>query len=525
MSTRIGAPREEVAAAVGTGPPDIGCLAWADDYTHMQLDKKVSTLCAHVKEATGVLLTHATSNGMELTFADDKTSVLLSADCPRHVDASIGLRHDHQGAPVIDVTDAITGQIHAMPVVSKYKHLGSIAVANATPAVEIQYRFAQAQATLRNLHRKLFAAPAVPLAIRKTLLRSLVVSKFVFSSACLILHAKQHRRRWGQCYLRLWRALLLPVAPEHQKHSYDVLVLAGAPSPLLAMAQSRAMLLRRVLSSGPDPLWYLLRLHWAEAPVQSWLGQFIWDLRAVAPYSVLVAQMLQSKDPVQELLSAVEEDPNWWGRAIKKAIGAFHADLLAWQAAGRPSEAVEQSAPLAEGYACPHCDSVFRLRKHLGVHMARAHHKFSVARHFVPLPYCMSCHKYFHTVTRTQHHVKRTPRCLFRLAQVLRPLELPEILEAEAHDRRQKQALRKGAWHAYEPAEPACVAYGPRLPTYTEALGDALDEDISLSRLQRQYRPSASTVQWVQNYIDGASHEGHRDDATDFWLRRPATTC
>ena len=522
LSTQLEAPRHEAAAGLEDPPPELGCLAWADDYTHMQAVKEAAVLCGQVRAATGVLLTHATANGMVLTFADDKTSVLLSAECPRRSEAQVGIRPDDQGRPVLDVKDDITGQVHAMPVVSKYKHLGSITVANATPEVEVQYRYAQALSTLRPLHRKLFASTAIPLQLRKTLLRSLVVSKFVFSSASLILWAAQHRRRWGQCYLKLWRALLPAVSPEHQKHSYDVLALARAPSPLLAMAQARASLLQRILSSGPASLAYLLRLHWAEAPLRSWLGQFIWDIRAVSPYSYLAKNMLQAKEPVKELLAAFEEDSHWWGRTVKKACEAFHKDLLAWQEAGRPM--TEPAAPTqAEGgFSCPLCNAAFRLRKHLGVHMAKVHQRFSVARHFVPVPYCLSCHRFYHTVARTQYHVRTTPKCLSRLAHVLRPMDMAEVLEVESQDRKIKQALKKGTWQAYEPAEPACVALGPCLPLYAEALGDTSDEDIALSRLQRQYRPPAAIVQWVRSFIDGASIEGPREDATDFWLRRPA---
>ena len=47
----------------------------------------------------------------------------------------------------------------------------------------------------------------MPLQLRRTLLRSLILSRFVFSSAALFLHVRQYRRRWSQLYLQLWRGL------------------------------------------------------------------------------------------------------------------------------------------------------------------------------------------------------------------------------------------------------------------------------------------------------------------------------
>ncbi|CAE7354823.1 HERC4 [Symbiodinium microadriaticum] len=512
---------ELLPCSVQQGTPTVGCIAWADDYTHLQMNKCPIALCTRVSAATSVLLTHATANGMELTLEKDKTAVLLSSDCPRATGTQAGIRQTAEDALALEVTDEIKQEVRLLPVVASYKHLGSITVANATPAAEIQFRFVQAISVLRHLQKKLFASKDIPLSTRRTLLRSLVVSRFVFSSASIVLQAHTHRRRWSQCFLKLWRGLLPPIQPERQPHSFTVLTVAEAPSPLLAMAQARAVFYRRITREGPDTLCHFLHAHWGEARNASWIGQFLWDIKAVAPFSDATRAFLATSDPVKDLLQVCAEDPQWWPKQVQKAIRAYQADLQVWHS--RQQKADHPPAPPAIGeYRCPHCGSTFRLRKHLCTHLARAHQQYSIARHFVPAPYCMACHRYFHTVTRTQHHVKRTPKCLRRLVHVLQPLTLPDILEAEDTDRRRARDLRKGRWGAYEPAQPVAIAYGPRAPTYTEALGDATDETITLDRLQRQYRPSAAVLEWVNAYISGASVEGPRQEATDFWLKRPS---
>ena len=91
--------------------PCVGCVAWADDYVHLQVHQVPSQLLSAVQRATGILVTQATSLGMELTFARDKTALLVTSDCPRCPGDILCL--DKEGLRVVD----------------SYKHLGSITVA------------------------------------------------------------------------------------------------------------------------------------------------------------------------------------------------------------------------------------------------------------------------------------------------------------------------------------------------------------------------------------------------------------
>ena len=245
----------------GDSPDSVGCVAWADDYAHLQMHRAPGRLLDMATTAASILVTHATSVGMALTFAPDKTAILLSAKCPRTLSSQI--HHDEAGHPGLWIRDEIADSQHFLRIVDSYKHLGSITVANATAGPEIQYRFAQAQTMLRPLRSKLFSAEAIPLPLRRTLLRSLVISRFVFSSATLVLHAGQHRRRWSQLYVQLWRSLSRRPRKDKQPHSYDVLRRAAAPSPLLALAHARAVMLKRILFHGPETLRTLLLAHCA----------------------------------------------------------------------------------------------------------------------------------------------------------------------------------------------------------------------------------------------------------------------
>ena len=394
----------------------IGCLAWADDYAHLQTAESQMDLHNRVVGATSILVTQASANGMQLSFAADKTAVLLCTACSREHRA--GVLHDAQGRPVLVVRDAITQTDHYLQIVDSYRHLGTIAVANATPGPEIAFRAAQAKATLKPLRRRLFSAPDVPLSTRRTLLRALVLSKFVYSSCSIVLQAGVHRRAWCRHYVALWRGLCRWNGVEQQPHAYTVLLRAAATSPLLAVAQARASYLRRLLTHGPAELLHLLQVHWQLAPVRSWLGQFDLDVRVVEACVPEVRNLLGTTAPVVRLLQVMQEEPNWWLGCIRQAIKTYAADLKTWEAQHIPGSSRRcrtPAEPKDSAFVCPQCQMAFPLRKHLAVHQARAHGRLSPSRHFVFQPFCFACHKWYHDLHRVQYHLKGNTQCMTRL--------------------------------------------------------------------------------------------------------------
>ena len=66
-----------------TLPASVGCGSWADDFVHLHAQAAAAGLGCAVQSITAVYVAHADSIGMELTFARDKTAVLLAS---RHRD-------------------------------------------------------------------------------------------------------------------------------------------------------------------------------------------------------------------------------------------------------------------------------------------------------------------------------------------------------------------------------------------------------------------------------------------------------
>eukprot|EP00439_Symbiodinium_sp_Y106_P030523 s7223_g3.t1 len=493
-------------------------VSWADDYAHLQQASSEPLLRQMVRAAATLHLEMATAIGAELTFAVDKSAVLLPSQCVRwQVPVS---SVNPKGLTGYHLHDAVSGREHFLPVVDVYRHLGGIVTANCASTTEVAFRYAQAQSVLRPLRRQLFASADVPLTIRIHLLRSLVLSRFVFASAVTDLTCAVHRRNWCKHYVSLWRALYHRRSKDEHVHSYSVLLRAGATSPLLALAVARAVFLRRLFATGPAQLLHMLHAHWCRKPANAWLAMLELDIKAVAVYSEAARLLLQMPCPVTCLLEQARADAAWWPAQARLAAKGFLRDLQAWSSA--PAEQVPKPASTSvceeRPFTCRWCQASFRLHKHVAVHEARAHGSLSPSRHFAPMPYCLACHKWLHSVVRVQYHLRQHPTCLLRRALVFPPLDFIGVRDAEAGDRDMEKARRRGTWQQHVAAQPPLVFQGPRLPSADEALEGLTESEITLRRIQTLYRPSKEVQEWVHGTVSRRSVEGPRLGTVEFWL-------
>ena len=327
LDTRGLAP---IMPSVATEPPwlhwgpchQLGTAAWADDYVLLQIRRDRAGFCRQIIAATQVMVEHATAMGMVLTFAKEKTAVLLDAACLPE-----GIVQDAQLGPGLQVPNTLLRTTEHLPIVDSYRHLGGIITANHAPLTDIAFRKSQADAMLKPLKGRLFSSQHIPVDLRRTLLRSLVISRFVFAGASLFLYAHQHRRQWCRHYVSLWGGLVRRTAADKSPHSFDVLHQAKAPSPLLALAMMRAVQLRRMLQHGPAQLLHILHAHWRLCAAKSLLGMFLLDIQAVAVYCDAARALQAQLCPVTALIEAAQDHPNWWILQVRKAVKGYLVDL------------------------------------------------------------------------------------------------------------------------------------------------------------------------------------------------------
>ena len=463
---------------------------------------------------------------MSVTFGVDKTAALLPAELlARH---SALLDKGSEGEAGLLFEDPVRAVACFLPAIHTYRHLGGILTSDSNPSPDLHFRFSQCMGVVRPLRRKLFGALKFDLPVRRTLLRSLAVSKYVHTAAALSLHATLHRRHWERQYLSIWRVLVARHAVDTQVHSYEVLRCAQAPHPALALATARASCLRKLFDVGPYPLVALLWDHWRVRSQGAWLSQLEEDVRHVAVYCPNVLNCLGSPPYTPALLEAFSSEPSWWPSQVKSAIVHFLKDLDKWKesrhtAPTRPLREVDHTA-----FACYLCSRAFPLRKHLHAHLARTHHVYSPARHFAISEVCQGCLRQYSDVVQAQQHLKRSPGCLLHCLRSFRPLTIEEIRVLEAPVRASAQAIRKGKWQVYQakgPPRRVPVVYGPRIPTGQDRLdgrtpGDD-DAQVFLAQLGRPFQPLAAHTVWVQDFVNGSSKEGARATCRPFWLARP----
>ena len=173
-----------------------------------------------------------------------------------------------------------------------------------------------------------------------------------------------YRRAWCQGYVKLWRALCRWKGVEQAPHSFEVLRVAGAFSPTLAMAQARASYMLRLVQFGPPALTYLLQTHWRLAPNASWLGQFAQDIKVVGAFVPTVSVLQGTTCQVAGLLDSLSHDRNWWPMQIRKAGAGFLDDLRIWHAryvsGSRAASGPSVGTDLP--FRCAQCAAGFRLR-------------------------------------------------------------------------------------------------------------------------------------------------------------------
>ena len=342
-----------------------------------------------------------------------------------------------------------------------YKHLGNILTSTGDPRPDLARKKSRALSVIRPLGRRLFGNRTIPLDTRRLLLRSLAVSRFVYSGAALILNAALHQRTWDQAYIQIWRSLLPRQRGEKTAHGYTVLLAARAAAPPLALARARALLLQKLTQHGPSVLRTLLYEHWIACPQGAWLSQLHDDVKLITLYvpKVQGPRLLSSQDPIHDLLSSLQTDPTWWSRQAKAAEKAFIVALETWSAQqSDPQAATPQPAATTlpdlvvdpRPFACHCCNAAFPLRKHLGVHLARAHRILSPSRHYAFDVYCHSCHRWYGSVRQVQQHLKHSGTCLMRVCQVLPALTADQIREVEGPEVSRAKQVAKGNWQAFQ---------------------------------------------------------------------------
>ena len=504
-------------------PATLGCISWADDCLRAATAPSLPDVVDKVQKVLQVNLELAASLGITFSCSPTKTCLLLPP--VRSPVAHLASDMPTAAAPAwVLVENRVLNEVVTVLLVDAYKHLGCVLVADGSPRPEIHFRLSQALTVSRPLAFKFFSNSRYPLAVRRCMLRSLVISKYVHGSVALCLEVGAHHRQWCAAYVSLWRTLCRR-DPTTKKllHAFEVLAVARAASPDLALACARAVFLQKHAVHGPATLLVYLQSHWELAGSRAWLSQLQRDVQAVCEYVPAARVLLDVPCPVRALFDSFVDEPKWWVHCVRQACKRYVADLELWllRIVAPPSPSPEPCIDLP--FVCPLCDAAFRLRRYLCSHLAKRHHHYSPVRHFAPTSHCLACLRCYGSVHALQNDLRRADACLLRLVHSFPPMKVEKLREAELTGDSGRRHVAKGKWQSYRKTGPILRLFGPTLPVFEERFPpDA--EDMPLEAFCRYYRPTVQTLRWVDVYLHERSTMGDQPEVRSFWSGRPSSS-
>ncbi|CAE7615078.1 unnamed protein product, partial [Symbiodinium sp. KB8] len=147
-----------------------------------------------------------------------------------------------------------------VPLVSHYKHLGTMQGPKGGLSAEIAYRTSQAFAAYNEGRRKVYRARAIPPHRKAFILRTAVIPKLTFGCGAWSPLTSGDYKKFAGCLWRLYRSLLCLRRDQEQDLSFHTcLSLVGLPSPLNTLRMHRLLYIGQILCGGPDALWALIR--------------------------------------------------------------------------------------------------------------------------------------------------------------------------------------------------------------------------------------------------------------------------
>ena len=325
-----------------------------------------------------------------------------------------------------------------------YRHLGSMISCDGSLLPEIRRRLGEAFAAGRPLRKQVFGNPRLPLHVRVTLFRSLVLSRLLHNCGAWPALGKGEARAWQGGVLRLYKLLLTGAAGAHDAHTAAPEICTGAqlPSPAQLLHFERMRLLYQLATRKCQPVLALLEAGigsercWMSAVHQgvSWLAE-------VCPRS-LPRTWVEHPSPDETLA---------WIRATGTKF--IHALQKGWnRACTQKTDQVVlllPQPPPCPPAACPLCSFVAKNRTGLCGHLAHHHSLRSVARRLVRGTSCPECCREFHTRQRVLAHLRKHKQCLSALRarglvlseEEAHELDAAEIQRIKAHRGRGRQDL------------------------------------------------------------------------------------
>ena len=415
------------------GPADIPlvpAISWHDDAVFGFVADSAAQLESSAQQASRLVFQQFRQRGFEMSFAAGETELLLSPQGKgsQAVRKSLFAREP----PAIYILPDF-GHALAIRLVRSYQHLGSLVELDARLQPEIKRRLAQAHGAASTFRSKVFACPHVAPAARRTLFRSLVISRLVCNIGSWPLLLLQEQQLWQAGIIRLYKSLIPHLRHDAHVSALDIVRSAGMPLPLDLLRFERIRLFNQLATKDFRPLTALVEANIGAS--RCWLQAIMEDVRWLAD--------LRPTASAQALCGL--DLPGLWTFAQSHPVLLTSLVRSAWHAAVAKASQVGLVAPVpapAQVLACPLCKASCKGPRGLSLHLAVKHNYRCRARFYAPDTICRCCHLQFSDRQKLlKHLIRRSPGCLIFLRRHMEPLTLAEELQATA---RENKRARKG---------------------------------------------------------------------------------
>ena len=471
-------PATDLTSAASVPPQAYIDMAFVDDAVFAIHTTQAEALLPHMQFMTSVLYDAARLRGLEVNCDRGKTEMLLMHAGKGSRQAKSDLWHQKE-AKIHIATDT---KCITLQAVHEYKHLGTWVQDKATLNREIRQRITAAKKAAGRLRRNFFSKKQISLSTKRTLFRSLVMSKHLYNAHVWAWINDPDLAKWENgirdAVTTLCRGLLRGVAP-YRLSTPELFGLAGILPPRDQLHVNRLKYLHRNVHRMPQILWQFLQhttcsQGWSAAVLDSyaWLrhflpGRALPELHDLGSLLEIVAIDNLFKAKVK---SAAQSCLSYRSQTAQAHVGTLS---LASTLQKYHIELPQDSAPDAS-WTCLQCSKTFQNKRALAMHCSAVHGYRKKVKYWVLSDECLACGKKFFQRHRALMHVQAVDSCWNTLTACFPPASEADIDILDEQDRDAAAQLKAEGWQPTKAFMPPLRLAMPLLPAAGTADASAL---------------------------------------------------
>ena len=390
-------------------------VSWHDDCVFLFQSADASSLRADASVVARLVAKTFQSRGLDLAYAKGKTELLLNPKGPGHQQARRVL-FVPQDPAICFLPDV--GVIQWVRLVRDYTHLGSDIDVTGRLRSDIRRRIGFAKAASSPLKRRVFGCRQIPLPVRRTIFRSLVLSRATHNIGAWSFMNLSSKQAWQGGCITLYRHLLCGAEVTGRFHNAALCKKLGLPPPLALIRFERVRLLSLTAQRGFTSLLQILEASIGDR--HCWLTVALSDLQwLIRLRPTPAARSLQDLD-LASLFGRLRDQPNLVATLVSKAWHLISQDCT-------EADFVRVQVETKEVMVCKMCGTTCQSRRGLHAHMALKHTLRLRGRFYARGRVCQCCNKTFSNRERLiKHLVRGRPSCLRWLQCHAQPLTADE---------------------------------------------------------------------------------------------------